>query len=184
MIAKRPDESSHVVTGGSRAIEAFEEGLRRAQLSRPLQHFLISPIDLPRGAGSRDRQLVPLCPKIRRGDRFCDLADDLSENGITWRKLDASLDLDLKRSGSAVHSFVGVNDNVIERKAVIAALELDSINGRAREASSFRMGEHREEVVSADLPLEASASRTRRSRARTAQAFPACPINTAYYAEG
>ena len=79
---------------------------------------------------------------------------------------------------------MSVDNDVIERESIVATLEFDPIDGGTGKASRFGVGEHRKEVVSANLPLEASARWTRRSWARTAQAFPAHSINAAYYVDG
>jgi hypothetical protein len=77
-----------------------------------------------------------------------------------------------------------VDDDVIQREAVISPLKFDTIDGRARKAPRLGMSEHREEVVGADLALEAGAAWTRRSWARTAQTFLANFIDGPYYEEG
>src|SRR4051794_40850803 len=98
---------------------------------------------------------------MRLRDRLRDLSYDLLEDRVTRRKLDAPLDLDLEGGGTARCVFVGVDNDVIEREPFVSPLKFDPINGRAGKPPRFGMGEHREEVVSADLALEASASRTR-----------------------
>ena len=47
-----------------------------------------------------------------------------------------------------------VDDDVIQREAVIGPLKFDTIDGRAGKASRLGMSKHREEVVCADLALE------------------------------
>jgi hypothetical protein len=100
---------------------------------------------------------------------------------VTRRKRNASFDLDLESGFAASRVFVGVDDDVIEWEALIAPLERDVIDGRARQAPGLGMGEHREQIMGAHLALEASASRTGRSWARSLQTLLANSIAAAGY---
>ena len=76
--------------------------------------------------------------------------------------------------------FVGVDDDVIERESIVTPLKFDSVYSRAGKAPRLGTGEHREEVVSTNLALEAGTRRSSRSWARTAQTFLANPIDASW----
>ena len=153
VLPERGDEGAHVIVGSALARNPRQEGLGRTQLARPFEYVLISAVDLAGGFSNGDREFVPRFPKARLLRCLGDLGDHSLEDGVSGRKRDSALYLDLHFGGLS-GLIACMDDDVVERLALTGALKFHAFDRRAWQASWFGTHKHRQQVVRAYLAFE------------------------------
>ncbi|TAN01304.1 MAG: hypothetical protein EPN45_12920 [Rhizobiaceae bacterium] len=136
MLAERVHESTHVVASRPLPAKPLEKRCGGAKLPRPAEHVLVRPIDFSGAARSRNGEFVAAVPETGPGDGPHYLSNDLFKNRVIRGEGDAPLNLDLQR-----RVLVRMDDDIVERKTVLAALKRHAFNLRAGQAPWLPAGQ-------------------------------------------
>jgi hypothetical protein len=154
LAGERIGEVAHAGAHYARGIERAAQGLTRAHPAGEHEQLLVVTLDFgvrPRDGGG-DRPVAGLA------GRRNDLGDDLSERRVAGREIQSPLSLDFqgRRLASGVHP---LDDDIVQRVALVTALELHALGHRARQSAWLSLGQQAQKVEGADLGFEATAGR-------------------------